>query len=98
MACVSFVPPGTLNPPPAQTPKSQGWASSGLEDWASATPLIRNTKNNPPPRRHGDTENSNRQRALKFIHSPVNTREYQVRGTNPKQAAQNPLPDSLSPS
>src|SRR5579871_3120689 len=89
MACVSFVPPGTLNPPPAQTPKSQGWPSSGLEDWALTMDEPKmSTKTKTPPRRHRGTENSNCQMTVEGIEiSREYEREYQVQGANPKQAA-----------
>src|ERR1700743_3490268 len=68
IACVSFVPPGTLNPPPAQTPKSHGLPSSGLDCAPAEIALVAaRPKINTTPRRRGDTENSNCRMAFKFI-------------------------------
>src|SRR5689334_17046685 len=73
--CVSLVPPGTLNPPPAQTPKSQGWPSSGLEDWALARRDVVRTSANIAPRRRGGAENSEGQMTLEGIEISRSTRE-----------------------
>src|SRR5689334_21011542 len=74
MVCVSLVPPGTLKPPPAHTPISQGWPWSGLDCAPANSEVAMKAKSKNPPRRHGDTENSEEQRApkFKFIHSPGN--------------------------
>jgi hypothetical protein len=91
MVCVSLVPPGTLKPPPAHRPKSQGWPSSGLEDWAVARDeLVTSRKTKNPPRRRRDAENSNRQMTVESMKiSWEYEREYQVEGRRVKWAISN---------
>src|SRR5689334_6148610 len=74
MVCVSLVPPGTLKPPPAQMPRSQGWPSSGL-DCAAKNCEPNKIEIKITPRRHGDTEKCGGRTALKFINSPGSTKE-----------------------
>src|SRR6185437_7131281 len=65
--CVSLVPPGTLKPPPAHTPKSEGRPSRGLESWANAKPLKKKINSRSAPHRRGDAENGRSCKSIKDL-------------------------------